>query len=253
MRNKGQPPPPPQSPCVWTGTGSGYRSLEHRDGCLCRLGHPPAHPFASSEPYWAQEDIKTARSNIALWGIGGVAEGSAPQPPPAGRPRSRHLRLADAVRSAWLPAGRGAGGGGYRPRHSASPPGAAHGSGPMGPAPLDDGGAAAPPLPGRVPGRDPRVGPRPDHAGSTPGRVEAPLPRGGSMMCGVGELHGPRGPPRAAAALAAHSNVQRVIALVHVQGGSKAAPTVAALLQTLRRSRASLAVPGAALQGVVRT
>ena len=57
----------------------------------------------------------------------------------------------------------------------------------------------------------------------------------------------------AAAAVAAHGNVQRVTALVHVQGGSKAAPTVAALLQTLRRSRASLAVPGTALQGVVRT
>ena len=57
----------------------------------------------------------------------------------------------------------------------------------------------------------------------------------------------------AAAALTAHDNVQRVTALVHVQGGSKAAPTVAALLQTLRRSKTSLAVPGTALQGVVRT
>ena len=75
------PPSSPQSPCVWTGTGSGYRSLEHRDGCLCRSGHLPAHPFASSQPCWVQEDIKTARSNIALWGIGGVAEGPAPPPP----------------------------------------------------------------------------------------------------------------------------------------------------------------------------
>ena len=57
----------------------------------------------------------------------------------------------------------------------------------------------------------------------------------------------------AAAAIAAHDAVQRVTALVHVQGGSKAAPTVAALLQTLRRTRASRAVPGTALQGVVRT
>ena len=57
----------------------------------------------------------------------------------------------------------------------------------------------------------------------------------------------------AATALTAHGNVQRVTALVHVQGGSKAAPTVAALLQTLRRSKASLAVPGTALQGEVRT
>ena len=57
----------------------------------------------------------------------------------------------------------------------------------------------------------------------------------------------------AAAALAAHDAAQHVTALVHVQGGSKAAPTVAALLQTLHRTRASLAVPGAALQAVVRT
>ena len=36
-------PAPHQSPCVWTGTGTGQRSLEHRNGCLCRLGHlrPP--------------------------------------------------------------------------------------------------------------------------------------------------------------------------------------------------------------------
>ena len=66
--------------------------------------------------------------------------------------------------------------------------------------------------------------------------------------CTVREAH-----LAAAAAVAAHDAVQRVTALVHVQGGSKAAPTVAALLQTLRRTRASLAVPGTALQGVVRT
>ena len=57
----------------------------------------------------------------------------------------------------------------------------------------------------------------------------------------------------ATAALTAHDNVQRVTALVHVQGGSKAAPTVAALPQTLRRLKTSLAVPGTALQGVVLT
>ena len=57
----------------------------------------------------------------------------------------------------------------------------------------------------------------------------------------------------AAAAITAHDAVQRVTALVHVQGGSKAAPMLATLLQTLRRRRASLAVPGTALQGVVRT
>ena len=56
--------------------------------------------------------------------------------------------------------------------------------------------------------------------------------------CTVHEAH-----LAAAAAVVAHDAVQRVTALVHVQGGSKAAPTVAALLQTLRRTRASLAVP----------
>ena len=66
--------------------------------------------------------------------------------------------------------------------------------------------------------------------------------------CTVHEAH-----LAAAAAVAADDAVQRVTALVHVQGGSKAAPTVAALLQTLRRTRASLAVPGTALQGVVCT
>ena len=92
------PPTPPKCPCVCTGTGSGYRSLEHRDGCLCRSGHLPAHPYASSQPYRAQEDIKTARSNITLWGIGGVAEGSAPPPPQqAGPGRSTY---ASATRSA---------------------------------------------------------------------------------------------------------------------------------------------------------
>ena len=77
----GAPIPPPQSPCVWRGTSSGYRSLEQRDGCLCRSGYLPAHAFISSQPYWAREDIKTARGNIVLRGVGGVAEGSAPPPP----------------------------------------------------------------------------------------------------------------------------------------------------------------------------
>ena len=40
---------------------------------------------------------------------------------------------------------------------------------------------------------------------------------------------------------------------MHVQGGSKAVPPVAALLQAVRRSKTSLAVLGASLQGVVRT
>ena len=66
--------------------------------------------------------------------------------------------------------------------------------------------------------------------------------------CTVDETH-----VAAAAALTAFDNVQRVTALVHIQGGSKAAPTVAAPLQTVRRSKTSLAVSGTALQGVVRT
>ena len=57
-------------------------------------------------------------------------------------------------------------------------------------------------------------------------------------MRGAGGLHGPRGPPRDRGRRCGHDAVQRVTALVHVQGGSKAAPTVAALLQTLRRTRA---------------
>ena len=117
-------------------------------------------------------------------------------PPPAGRPRSLDLCLGDAVRGAGLPAGRGAGSGGRWPHHSGAPPGAAHSGGPVGPAPLDDGGAAAPPLPGRVPGQDPGVGHRQGHAGSTPGGVEVALPGGSSAVRGVGGLHGSRGPPR---------------------------------------------------------
>ena len=76
---------------------------------------------------------------------------------------------------------------------------------------------------------------------------EGPLRCMALVNCTVREAH-----LAAAAALAAHDAVQRVTALVHVQGGRKAAPTVAALLQTLRRTKASLAVPGAALLGVVR-
>ena len=66
--------------------------------------------------------------------------------------------------------------------------------------------------------------------------------------CTVHEAH-----LAAAAAIAAHYGVQRLTALVHVQGGSKAAPTVATLLQALLCSKTSLAVPGTSLQGKVRT
>ena len=57
----------------------------------------------------------------------------------------------------------------------------------------------------------------------------------------------------AAAALTSHDGVSRVRVLVHLQGGNKAAPTVATLLQALRCSKTSLAVPGTSLQAVVRT
>ena len=92
------PPSPTRSPCVWTGKGSGRRTLEHRDGCICRSVHLPAHPFALSQPAWAHEDIKVARGNIVLWGLGGVEEGYAPPPPHQTDPGG--VRYASATRSA---------------------------------------------------------------------------------------------------------------------------------------------------------
>ena len=59
--------------------------------------------------------------------------------------------------------------------------------------------------------------------------------------CTVHEAH-----LAAAAAVAAHDAVHQVTAVVHVQGGSRAAPTVATLPQTLRRTRAN---PGGAGHG----
>ena len=91
----------------------------------------------------------------------------------------------------------------------------------------------------------------------TPGRHPAewmPPSQEGALRCvalvgcTVHEAH-----LAAAAAFVAHDAVQRVTALVHVQGANRAAPTLATLLQALRRTRASLAVPGAALHGVVCT
>ena len=123
----------------------------------------------------------------------------------------------------------------------------------MGPAALDDGGAAAPPLPGRVPGQDPGMWHRPDHAGAAPGGVEAALPTGGPAVRGAGGLHGPRGPPRGRGRRrgprrrpAGHRPGARS---GRQQGGAHGG----GLLHTLRRTRASLAVPGTALQGVVHT
>ena len=46
----------------------------------------------------------------------------------------------------------------------------------------------------------------------------------------------------AAAAITAHKGVEHVTALVHVQGGSIVAPTVATLLHALHRSKTTLAV-----------
>ena len=83
---------------MWTGTGSSQRSLEHRGGCLCRVGHLPVHPFASSQPYSAREEIKFAKGNINLWGVGGVEEGSAPRPPKQDRPGG--VTYTSATRSA---------------------------------------------------------------------------------------------------------------------------------------------------------
>ena len=82
------PPPPrtPESPCVWTRTGSGQRSLEHRNGSLSRSGHLPVHPFASSHPAWAGEDIKVAKGNIVSCGSGASKRDPPPCPPPLASP-----------------------------------------------------------------------------------------------------------------------------------------------------------------------
>ena len=243
-----------QSPCVWTRTWSDHRGLEQGDRCVSRSGHLPAHFFVYMQPHWAQEDIKRPRSNIALWGIGSVAEGSAlPPPPPAGRPQSLNLRLGGAVCGAGPPAGRSAGTGGSRPHNSGAPPGAAHSGGPVGPAPLNDGGAALRPLPGRVVGQIrewgiTRISPR-RHAAEWKQRFRESALRCMALVgCMVHEAK-----LAAAHALAHHEAVQRVNALVLVQGSSKAAPVLAGLLQTFCRSRANLPVLGGALQSVVRT
>ena len=71
------PPTPPRPPACGPQTAA-----EHHNGCICRSGHLPVHPFVSSQPGSAQKDIKVAQGNIVLWGVGGVEEGSAPPPPP---------------------------------------------------------------------------------------------------------------------------------------------------------------------------
>ena len=238
---------------MWTGTGTGYRTLEHRNGCLCRSGHMPAHPFASSQPYWPQEDIKEARGKIVLWGVGGVTEGSAPPPPEQagpGRPA-----YASAARSA----ARGPQPGAVRVVAAAARTSAAHP--PVQPTAaalwaLLPSTTAVQPLrlyQGECRDKIREWGVAQITPGTHPAEWKQPSQEGALRCvalvgCTVHEVH-----LAAAAAVVAHDAVQRVTALVHVQGGNKAAPTVATLLQALRRTRASLAVPGTTLQGVVRT
>ena len=89
MHPRGPPPPlaPPPYPSMWNGTGSGQRSPEHRNGCLCRSGHLPVNPLAFLQPMWTREDINFAKGNILLWGLGGVEEGSLPAPRLLASPR----------------------------------------------------------------------------------------------------------------------------------------------------------------------
>ena len=57
-------------PCQWLRSSTCHRHLEHHEGCLCHLGVLPTHPYAASNPTWAAEDIKSARRNITLYGLG---------------------------------------------------------------------------------------------------------------------------------------------------------------------------------------
>ena len=57
----------------------------------------------------------------------------------------------------------------------------------------------------------------------------------------------------AAAAPAAHDDVLKVIALVHVKGGTHEAPTVVALPKAHRRTHDSIFVPGMSLHCSMRT
>ena len=178
--------------------------------------------------------------------------GVGPPAPPASQPRSLDLRLDDAVRGTGLPAGRRAGV--ATARTSAALPPVQFTAAALWA--LLPSTTAVQPLrlfPGEsrdkirewgiaqiTPERHPAEWKQPSQEGAL--RCVA------LVGCTVHEAH-----LAAAAAVAPHDAVQRVTALVHVHGGSKAAPTVAALLQTLRGTRASPAVPGTALQGVVRT
>ena len=91
----------------------------------------------------------------------------------------------------------------------------------------------------------------------TPGRHPAewkqPSPKGALRCVAVVGCTVHEAQSAAVAAITAHDGIQRVTAVVHVQGGNKAAPTVATLPHAPRRAKASLSVPGTSLQGMVRT
>ena len=54
-------------------------------------GASPRPPPRLPEFGWAHKDIKVARGNIVLWGMGDVEEGSPPPPP---RPPHRRAQAA---------------------------------------------------------------------------------------------------------------------------------------------------------------
>ena len=223
---RGSPPrtPVPVRVCVWTGIGSGQRNLEHRDGCLYQSGHLPVHPFASSQPYRAQEDIKMARGNINLWGVGGVAEVSTPPPPQQAGPGG--ATYASATRSA----ARGSRPGAVRVVAAAGrtkatlppiqPTAAALGA-------LLPSTTAVQPLrlyQGESWDTIREVGIAQITLGQHPAEWKQPSQEGALRCvalvgCTVHEAH-----LAAAAALTAHDGVQRVTALVHVWGGQQSSP-----------------------------
>ena len=83
----------PQSPCVWKwpNTRHRHRHLGHRCRCICRAGHLPPHPFATSQLTWAREDIISPRSLITLWGVARAEPLAAPH---QGLGRSRYVAVA---------------------------------------------------------------------------------------------------------------------------------------------------------------
>ena len=92
----------------------------------------------------------------------------------------------------------------------------AHSGCPLGPVVLDDCGAAAPPLPRRVPGHNSGVGRHLDYPRAPPGGVEAAFTGWGPGVSGPRWLTVHEARLVAAAAITANDSVQRVTALVHV-------------------------------------